>query len=1000
MPRLCFALLLPLCLPITSAVPSFGDTAYGFWLPDTFGNPSFRFLGGPSPHPAALFPTSPAILHAAGNDRLSALIFSDGTASLRQDEGGPKLLHGISFSPPSFQFRGGAGYLSANGAALAASIVDGTVGLPPASPLSLTLGMGYAIKAVPAPRLSPGAALQHTLLAPWGDASVLLSLAELQGAASSGAAEWTEVWAAGARFEMGWGGDHCGGDAAAFQVAWQHAFELLRDPATGSPVGLVEVASHAGASGDPTQPSKHDPAPRPSFYVCLTCFASNGGSGLRSYTTRGGAVYCPGGTASCSGAGPLSPLAAGSPLPGGLDNETSSFGASAIAALQAPFPNAASASGGAATRTAAFLVGYLTPEDEAASADGCSAVSGALAACVLQKLAPFVATWEQEAARTASAWRVGANSMEFGSGAARRAASLAARAAAAQDPAAAVPAARPEGASWVSWEGREAAWQSYMLRSALHRDSFFNVHYINQAGNYLFIEGMSAAIRDPLAHAMGLTWAGRSAHGYVVDALSYALQQKRAATDALGRPRGSFQWGTAGHGWGGSMSFNASDLELQLFFALSQHVLATRSASPVLSLPVPVRPGSAPGGENISDAAWASFFHLRDVTGTGAHGLIRLLYSDHNDGLLGGLGVPLSPDVMQHAESVMDGALAAYVLPLLAEALALGGAPVERRAAVAALGAAQRAAVAAAWAANASTGAGWYKRTWLGAAGWRGAADTDGTLWTETQSWALLGGVPQATPGRAEALVREVQAMARDPSPIGAINSAPDTTVDGGVAYGGVWMCGSVALISALGLRGWPDLALDEWRKASCAGHAAAYPYIWFGATAGSDVWSSMYGAHHNVTPGSTRCHWNDPGSSSPCHEAAFPVLNSWTATLGTYPLPSLMGAEWDSAGLLVRPMLAQAEYTIFTPLVSVSHWGGGGGTNGSCGFAGHWAPVLPAGAAVRLRIGLLPGDAAACKGIEVNGEAAPLVWAGGEVIVEAALREVEGVPLLAWELF
>jgi len=366
------------------------------------------------------------------------------------------------------------------------------------------------------------------------------------------------------------------------------------------------------------------------------------------------------------------------------------------------------------------------------------------------------------------------------------------------------------------------------------------------------------------------------------------------------------------------------------------------------------------------------------------------------------MGLPMTPDLMQHAESVMDAALASYALPLYSEALALSGAPQDHVAAAAAAGEAQRAAVnAAAWATNAS-GVGWYKRAWLSTAypgEWLGAADNDNLLWTETQSWALLGGVPQASEdsGRAQALVGLLNAAVRDPSPIGAINSAPDRTVDGGVGYGGVWACGDVALVSALGLRGWPDLALEEWRKSSLATHAEVYPYIYFGATAGNDVTNSVYAAAHNATPGSTRCSWNAPGVQNPCAELSFPILNAWPHTLGTFTIPALFGAEWDAEGLLLRPGLTvEEEYTFFTPLVSLSHWGG----RGSCSFAGAWAPALPAESPVVVRVALRSDDKAACTGLVVNGLPAALVWGSeGEVVIKGSLQAVEGVPLLAWEL-
>ena len=91
----------------------YGFTQYGTWAPDFYNNPSYIFTGGPSSAPGAIYPSSATILHAVGNDRVSAIIFSDGSASLRQDEGGAKLLHGgIASVPAAYQFRGAAGYLA------------------------------------------------------------------------------------------------------------------------------------------------------------------------------------------------------------------------------------------------------------------------------------------------------------------------------------------------------------------------------------------------------------------------------------------------------------------------------------------------------------------------------------------------------------------------------------------------------------------------------------------------------------------------------------------------------------------------------------------------------------------------------------------------------------------------------------------------------------------------------------------------------------------------
>jgi hypothetical protein len=120
-------------------------------------------------------------------------------------------------------------------------------------------------------------------------------------------------------------------------------------------------------------------------------------------------------------------------------------------------------------------------------------------------------------------WAAGANDVAFGPGAARHADALAQRAREAQDPAAAgaraaaaaspavpLPASPSMLPRWTSWEGREAAWHSYMLRAGLYFDDFSGAHTLNQNGNYLFISGENAAARDPLAHVLWLAWAGET----------------------------------------------------------------------------------------------------------------------------------------------------------------------------------------------------------------------------------------------------------------------------------------------------------------------------------------------------------------------------------------------------------------------------------------------------------------------------------------------------------
>jgi len=965
---------------VNASNPSYGSTLFGYWTEDNYLNPAFVFTGGNSSLPFAVYPKHSTVIHSVGNDRVSAIIFSDGSASLRQDEGGAKLLHGSFFTDSlSYQFRGAAGYSSNSTHVLSASVIDTSCGIEGGTPLQVTLGMGYATKTSP---VLGGGIANHTILSPFGDDSVTMSLVSLSPLTSS-VTTWTEAWASGSRWEMGWGSDNfTSHNATAFQRAWAHKFDVVYDPVSGTPIGLVDAASIVGApSLARGVPSLHDPSPRPSFIVCLSCmsFYNSSRTSLLSYSTRGAQVFCKNGS-SCNDASPGAPLNRGADaLLYGLDNSTEDFRASSIMSLQVSIPSSALGHQQGAQSldtplfSVAFLVGYLSAEDEDSAPGGNCTGSTNVAACVIRKAEYWAPLVLNEFYRTSTAWALSANDIEFGIGAAANATTLGQRARVAQHPAVSAQSfdalqhhrrRRRRGESQpLSWEGREASWHSYMLRSSLTFDDYAGAHTINQGGNYLFVSGQNAAARDPLAHVMPLAWGGRSSEIFVGQVLNATLfHQKRTSSDAMGRPAGSIIWGLAAFGMTSAASFNASDLELAALFTLSQFVLATRNSTAIL--------------EPLWDAAWDSFQHLDKVIGVGEHGLIRLLLSDHNDGLYSAFGVQPTAETMDRAESVMNSALAAYVLPQYADALEIAGGvnASARSTAVRAKAAALSAAVAAQFVANgtSNSSSGWYCRAWLGGANinesWRGSPDTDGTMWTETQSWALLSNVPTLVPNRAEALVDQISRTARDPSPIGAINTVPDTTVDGGVGYGGVWNCGILALITALGMRGWPDLALNEWRKSSLANHAEVYPFIWFGATSGSDVYNSVYASRHNATPGSTRCHWNDPRQSEPCEELLFPVLNLWSHTLGTYTLPSLIGAEWTYSGLIIRPPAyassADEEYTIFTPLVSASR---AAGNESNCELAGHWAPNLEEGTVVHLEVHLALADLR-CSLVSVNG--------------------------------
>ena len=408
----------------------------------------------------------------------------------------------------------------------------------------------------------------------------------------------------------------------------------------------------------------------------------------------------------------------------------------------------------------------------------------------------------------------------------------------------------------------------------------------------------------------------------------------------------------------------------------------------------------------VGDSLWDSFLHLRDSIGVGKHGLIRLQTADHNDGILGQFKAQNASHAnhsvaVKSGESVMNAALAAYALRQYAEALTLLGGQAERVASVVTFADAQRAAAARSWSACPADGSGppgvsgWLLRAYLGdeTMGWRGQCGgkelpgqpAGGSMWTETQSWALLGDVTPAN--RTASLLQAIEAIARKPSPIGALNVPPNAMEDIGTSYGGVWACGSQALIQALGKSG-QSSTFDEFRKNLLGTHAEVYPEIFFGVTSGTDVWNSAL----STWPGSTRCEYQSPDgldghpAHGGCNELALGLLNSWQHSVPLWSLGSLVGLEFDAGGMRLVPELPSLpSFAIATALFGVERARGAGETR----YSGWWSPEHGGGTLATVTLRLPAEDAASCGTVVVNGvrgSCAELKSASGDVVLRGVL--------------
>ncbi len=448
------------------------------------------------------------------------------------------------------------------------------------------------------------------------------------------------------------------------------------------------------------------------------------------------------------------------------------------------------------------------------------------------------------------------------------------------------------------WVERETIWNHYCLRSSLTYDDYFHEHILNQNGIYQYVMGFQGAARDPLQHCLPFLFSDPE---IVKTVLRYTLKEVR--------PDGSIPYCIVGHGAVGPMATdNSSDMPLWLLWTASEYVLASRDLA-FLDQEVPTSPlyGPTAGKERVRKLLERCYRREVDGVGVGAHGVMRMLNDDWNDGLLSVWAQRAFKECVEQGESVLNSAMAAWVFDLYARLLTYAG-EAELAAQVRKSADAQRAAAARQW-----TGK-WLRRAWLGPTlGWVG----ESTLWLEPQPWALLAGV--TTPEQSRELIRNMDELLRRPSPIGAVQMGPGPDAPKGGPWepgtsvsGGIWPSLNQTLVWALAQRE-PGMAWDEWKKNSLACHAENYPAIWYGVLSGPDTYNSTLSKHAGETVNNLYLHYTD-----------FPVLNLHSHACSLYSAAKLIGLEFTESGLTLRPGLPVESYRFDSPLVGIIKSAGG----------------------------------------------------------------------------
>lgn len=882
-------------------VSNYGSGHFGSWITDDFGMPAYQYTCNQTTDPKAALPVNKAWrsptdhMHQVGNDRLVAVASNYGYVQVRQDEGSPKFLN--DHFPENNRYGAGIGFLGDGELILTTYYSGNSTG-----EFERVLGIGYLRKRVTSDRYD----VDQVIFAPFGDDPVLVSQVTVTNRSSEVATpRWVEYWGCHnyqfsyrTLMEATVAGS---GDAAPqmrrdFSDLFNHRIQVVKNKA-----GLIESQVFRGrapaeeAAWKKVQVAlKKDPT---GFYGGPVPPLAHGASmeDLAPPSTFLVSLDAP---ADAFSTNATNFFRGGIDRPLGmaktLDDDLRSSGPESALFLERRLSLQPHES-----RTMYFLYGYLPEGFELEK--------------LVEKYSSHPASlWERSNAR----WKATATLF------------------------------RTEAEPWVE---RESAWSSYYLRSGLTYDSFFHEHILSQGASYQYFAGLQGAARDPLQHVLPLVFTDPA---IVREVIRYTLKEIQ--------PDGSLPYGIVGSSVPMPCIYRPSDSELWVLWVASEYVLATRDRSFLEQ-----RIAKAPRGEvnaedpTVMDLLAQCYAHSKNAIGTGQHGLLRLSNGDWNDSIVVTHLTPSeASEVREHTESVLNSAMAGYVLDHYARMLKFAG---QTSAATEAqsLAKAHRDAVRRQW-----TGR-WFRRAWLGEQfGWVGEKQ----MWLEPQPWAIIGG--SATPEQVNTLTSSINQLMRKPSPIGALlQSQPDPTMKdepGTGTNGGIFAAINGTLIWALAMVD-GEAAWDEWKKNTLARHAAVYPDMWFGIWSGPDAYNSVLA--------------KNPGGTGP----DFPVLNMHSHAWPLYSAAKLLGLNFHERGVTFRPVIPVEQYEYASSVIGFSKT--------AKGYSGWYEPLAPGNWTVEIT---LPEKGEKIQAITVNGISEHPDTSAGKIRFSGASRP--GNPL-RWEL-
>lgn len=440
----------------------------------------------------------------------------------------------------------------------------------------------------------------------------------------------------------------------------------------------------------------------------------------------------------------------------------------------------------------------------------------------------------------------------------------------------------------MPWVARETAWHSHRLQSLAFKNRRFNTTFVDQGSAYLFMQGLSGAVRDWVINALALIPINPElARSTLVQCLKF--------TD----PDGYIHYAMAGASTvtEAAIHDDSTDLDLWLLWGVMSYVEATRDFG-FLGQQVAYYPPEGGVSATVLDHMKLALTHLRDTTGVGEHGLIRVGTGDWSDGVV--LYAPDRGTAVELGESNFNTGFAAYLLPKLVEFF--DRTSPGYRDEIMAFQVTNSEALEASWIGDR------YLRGWDGQGGMIGGPER---FFLESQLFPLMRGFGGID--RINAQVAAIEEHLDSRSDNGAVLVYPpksegniELLVEGWDVNGGIWHAMNMLLTAGYATLS-PQRAWASWQENTLARHAETYPNLWFGVTSGPDSYNAPYADH----PGATFWH---PATSM----AEFPTANSNAHAGPLWSAARLAGLIPSADGWLIEPAIDAPSFRLTSTLADL----------------------------------------------------------------------------------